>query len=148
MTLKLQKVRGEMTYEVTFSENTMPVCTCQKPQLTGIPCNHVLAVCSKRNLNETQYVSPFYSLQAYTNTWTGEWHSFGNETDWPQYYGPAIRPAPGSINRGRRKHKRIPMVMDIMEGRARVRNKQARRPSKQSRMARNAGMENNPRYFN
>lgn len=124
-----------MKYEVDFSGH-MPVCECQKPQLTGIPCNHVLAVCIKRRLNVKNYVSPYYSLQNYINTWTAVWHGFGNEHNWPLYDGPIIRPDPDNINRGRRKHKRIPMVMDIMEGRSR--SKQVRKASKKSRDARNA----------
>ena len=110
-----------MKYDVIFPQEGMPACSCQKPQFTGIPCNHVLAVCFLRSLNPGQYVSPYYSLQHYINTWSGVFHSFGNERDWPMYTGPIIRPDPYKINMGRRKHKRIPMVMDDMEARSRSR---------------------------
>jgi hypothetical protein len=42
-------------------------CWCQKPQLTGIPYDHLLDVCSFRRLDYTQYVSPYYTIQ-YTLT--------------------------------------------------------------------------------
>ena len=107
----------------------MPICECQKPQLTGIPCNHVLAVCFIRRLQPNDYVSSYYSLQNYINTWSGVFHSFGNERDWPLYEGLIIRPDPTKVNKGTRKHKRIPMEMDRMEaptrrGRGRQQNQE------------------------
>jgi hypothetical protein len=58
-----------------FADN-MPIsgignCWCQKLQLTGIPCDHLLAVCSFRSLDYTQYVSPYYTIKYYMNTWFG-----------------------------------------------------------------------------
>lgn len=145
--MKLQGRRGTKKYEVDLSGD-MPICQCQKPQFTGIPCNHVLAVCSRLKLDEKAFVSPFYSVQNYVNTWTGDWHSFGNENEWPLYHGPVLRPDPSTINRGRRKHKRIPMVMDIMEGRARSRQvRSASKKSRAARNARNAGATPPTRYF-
>ena len=118
-----------MKYDVSFPQEGMPICECQKPQLTGIPCNHVLAVCFIRRLQPNDYVSSYYSLQNYINTWSGVFHSFGNERDWPLYEGPIIRPDPTKVNKGRRKHKRIPMEMDRMEaptrrGRGRQQNQE------------------------
>jgi hypothetical protein len=109
---------------VTFPPGDIPTCVCRKPQLTGIPCDHVLAVLSFRNLDSTQYVSKYYSIDNYINTWSGLFNSYGDKRSWPLYQGPIIRPNPKKINKGRRKHKRIPMVMDEMEGR--IRDSQAR----------------------
>jgi hypothetical protein len=113
-----------MKYEVRFLEGGgIPVCECQKPQFTGIPCNHVLAVCCSRRLNPIQYVSHYYSISNYVNTWSGEFHGFGNVTNWPYDMGaPIIRPDPTKINRGRRKHQRIPNSMDHMDARIRPRS--------------------------
>jgi hypothetical protein len=107
---------SEMKYEVELAMTGIGNCWCQKPQLTGIPCDHLLAVCSFRRLDYTQYVSPYYTIQYYINTWSGHWRSYGNKRDWPIYNGPVIRPDPAKINKGRRRMIRIPMVMDEMEG--------------------------------
>jgi hypothetical protein len=91
-------------------------CWCQKPQLTGISCDHLLVVCTFRRLDYTQYISPYYIIRYYINTWSGHWRSYGNKRDWPMYNGPIIRPYPTKINKGRRRKIRIPIVMDEMEG--------------------------------
>ncbi|XP_078164777.1 uncharacterized protein LOC144559587 [Carex rostrata] len=98
-------VRGEVRYDVTFPPEGMPICVCRRPQLTGISCNHVLAVCFLRRLNPNDYVSPYYSLQNYINTWSGRFNGFGNKWDWSLYNGPIIRPNSDKVNKGRRKHK-------------------------------------------
>ena len=114
-----------MKYEVRFPEGEqgMPVCDCQKPQFTGIPCNHVLAVCCKRHLDPMRYVSHYYSVENYVNTWRGEFHSFGSHRNWIYELGaPKIKPDRNKINKGRRKHKRIPNAMDVMEAQCRPRS--------------------------
>jgi hypothetical protein len=114
-----------MKYEVRFSfgEGEMPICECQKPQFTGIPCDHVIAVCCQLRLNSTNYVSHYYSVENYVNTWRGNFSGYGNAHNWPFDAGaPIIRPDPNKINKGRRKHKRIPNSMDDMEARIRPRN--------------------------
>jgi hypothetical protein len=85
---------------------------CQKPQLTGIPCDHMLAVCSFRKLDYTQYVSPYYTIQYYINTWSGHWRSYSNRWDLSMYNGPIIRLDAAKINKWRRRKIRIPIVMD------------------------------------
>jgi hypothetical protein len=108
---------SEIKYEVELAMMGISNCWCQKPQLTGIPCDHLLAVCSFRRLDYTQYVNPYYIIQYYINTWSGHWRSYGNKQDWPMYNGPVIRPDPVKINKGKRRKIRIPMVMDEMEDR-------------------------------
>jgi hypothetical protein len=106
-----------MKYEVELAMTGIGNCWCQKPQLTGIPCDHLLVVCSFRRLDYTQYVSPYYIIQYYINTWSVHWRSYGNKRDWSIYNGPVIRPNPAKNNKGRRRKIRIPMVMDEMESR-------------------------------
>jgi hypothetical protein len=108
---------GEMKYEVELAMTEIDNYWCQKPQLTGIPCDHLLVVCSFRMLDYTQYVSPYYTIQYYINTWSGHWRSYGNKQDWSMYNGPIIRPNRAKINKDRRKKIRIPIVMDEMEDR-------------------------------
>jgi hypothetical protein len=92
-------------------------CWCQKLQLTSIPCDYLLAVCLFRRLDYTQYVSPYYIIQYYINTWSDHWRSYGNKRDWSMYNSPIIRSDPAKINKGSRRKKRILMVIDEMEGR-------------------------------
>jgi hypothetical protein len=106
-----------MKYEVELAMTGIDNCWCQKPQLTSISCDHLLAVCSFRRLDYTQYVSPYYTIQYYINTWSGHWRNYGYKRDWPIYNGPVIRPDPAKINKERRRKIHIPMVMDEMEGR-------------------------------
>jgi hypothetical protein len=48
------------------------------------------------------YVSLYYSIQYYINTWSGHWRSYGNKRDWLMYNGPIIKPDPVKINKERR----------------------------------------------
>jgi hypothetical protein len=68
-------------------------------------------------LDYTQYVSLYYTIKYYINTWSGHWRSYGNRCDWVMYNGSIIMPDPAKINNGRRRKIRILMVMDEMEGR-------------------------------
>jgi SWIM zinc finger len=70
-----------MKYEVELAMAGIDNCWCQNPQLTGIPCDHLLAVCLFRRLDYTRYVSPYYTIQYYINTWSGHWRSYDNKQD-------------------------------------------------------------------
>jgi hypothetical protein len=105
-----------MKYEVELAMMEISNYWCQKPQLISISCDHLLVVCSFRRLDYTQYVSSYYIIQYYINTWSGHWRSYDNKWDWPMYNSPIIRPDPTKINKGRRRKIRIPMVMDEMKG--------------------------------
>jgi SWIM zinc finger len=106
-----------MKYEVELAMTRIDNCWCQKPQLNGIPCVHLLAVYSFRRLDYTQYVNPYYSIKYYINTWSSHWRSYDNKWDWPMYNDPIIMLDPAKNNKGRRMNICIPMVMDKMEGR-------------------------------
>lgn len=110
-------VRGDFKYKLVMRNNAIPTCECQKPNLTSIPCAHVLAVCKDRNLNENQFIHPYYSSTTLANTWAGQFHPYGNQSEWPTYNGPIIEPDARLIQLGRRRHNRIPMYMDEMQGR-------------------------------
>jgi hypothetical protein len=57
-----------MKYDVELAMMEIDNYWCQKPQLTGISCDHLFVICSFRKLDYTQYISPYYSIQYYTNT--------------------------------------------------------------------------------
>jgi hypothetical protein len=106
-----------MKYEIELAMTEIGNCWCQKPQLTDISRDHLLDVCSLIRLDYTQYVSPYYTIQYYINTWSGHWRSYGNKRDWLMYNGSIIRPDPAKINKEMRRKIHISMVMDEMEGR-------------------------------
>jgi hypothetical protein len=105
-----------MKYEIELAMTEIDNYWCQKSQLTGISCDHLLAVCSFRRLDYTQYVSSYYTIQYYINTWSSHWRSYGNKRDWSMYNGPIIKPDSAKINKGRIRKIHIPMIMDKMEG--------------------------------
>ena len=104
-------------YNVEITGDNSVTCTCQKPQFTGIPCSHVMAVCRKRNLVEEVFVNPLYSLAMMRQTWGHHFHPKQNQCEWPTDDGPIIVPDGNLIRTGRRRHNRIPMMMDDMQGR-------------------------------
>jgi hypothetical protein len=106
-----------MKYEVELTMTWIGNYWYQKSQLTDIPCDHLLVVCSFRRPNYTQYVSLYYTIKYYINTWSGHWRSYDNKRDWSMYNVPIIRTDPAKINKGRRRKIYILMVMDEMEGR-------------------------------
>lgn len=87
------------------------------------------------NFDVDCFVDPFYSVNKLLETWSGKFHGFGNQPEWPKYTGPVIFPDRDLISKGRRRHNRIKMTMDEMEGRSS--GHQARR-STDERNARNA----------
>lgn len=129
----VMNTRRDFKYKVVLQPNATPSCDCLKPNLTGVPCAHVLAVCRHRNLNENELVNLWYSFQALANTWAGQFHPYGNQIERPTFTGPTIVPDHRLINLGRRQHSRIPMYMDEMEGRRL--GHQARRSSRDNNQA-------------
>ncbi|XP_078177055.1 uncharacterized protein LOC144571584 [Carex rostrata] len=100
----------DFRYKVIVRDQAQPQCECLTPNLTGIPCAHVLAVCRLKNLNENDFVHQLYSLRALADTWSGLFHPYGNQCDWPPYTGPTIIPDRHLIKLGRRRK------MDEMHG--------------------------------
>ncbi|KAJ1701064.1 hypothetical protein LUZ63_000843 [Rhynchospora breviuscula] len=132
--------RGEfevhMPYEKDFSEKTwkykvlikhdyqpedpqLPsrrvTCECKKPQLTGIPCAHVVAVCGRYRWEVDDFVDEWYSTENMLKIWSSsDFHCYGDEENWPRYDGPVVFPDRNMINRGRRKKDCNWMWMDAM----------------------------------
>ncbi|KAJ3704999.1 hypothetical protein LUZ61_008704 [Rhynchospora tenuis] len=107
----------ELEEDVIYQEpNVGYTCDCQKPQLTGIPCAHFIAVCREMRWNAYEYVDNRYSVWHQHTIWSKvPFHSYGDESEWPVYNGPTLIPDKDLINRGRRKVIRGEMGMDKME---------------------------------
>ncbi|KAJ3687458.1 hypothetical protein LUZ61_016622 [Rhynchospora tenuis] len=82
-------------------------CSCQKPQLTGIPCSHLLAVCAYRSINADHLVDAAYDARQLLATWTPQFHDPGSPKEWPEYAGVAYSLDFKSIKRGRRRKKDV-----------------------------------------
>jgi hypothetical protein len=100
-----------MKYEVELVMTKIDNCWCKKPQLTDILCDNLLIVCSFKKLDYTHYVSSYYVIQYYINTWSDHWGNYDNRRDWSMYNGLIIRLDPTKINKERRRKIRIPMVI-------------------------------------
>lgn len=78
-------------------------CDCQKPQLTGIPCSHMLSICAFGSFNSDQFVDEAYSVRQLLETWVPQLNPFGSSEDWPEYTGIIYEPNGSNKKRGRRK---------------------------------------------
>ena len=114
---RFEYTRRDFGYKVVIKDNNKVECACQKPQLTGIPCSHFMAVVREMRYDENLYINPLYSVSMLVQTWAAEFGPKGNQCEWPTYEGPTIKPNRKLIKKGRRRHNRIVMEMDRMEGR-------------------------------
>jgi hypothetical protein len=116
---RLEYTRRDFGYKVVVKDNPSKVeCACQKPQLTGIPCSHFMAVVRAMHYDENLYISPFYSISMLAQTWGACFEPKDNQSEWPlEPRAPKIKPDKRLIKKGRRRHDRIPMEMDRMQGR-------------------------------
>ncbi|KAJ1695999.1 hypothetical protein LUZ63_012697 [Rhynchospora breviuscula] len=96
------ETRSKVKHTVRLSHDQRS-CSCQKPQLTGIPCSHLLAVCAYRSINADHLVDAAYDARQLLATWTPQFHNPGNPKEWPEYAGVAYSLDFKSIKRGRRK---------------------------------------------
>jgi hypothetical protein len=58
----------KLKYIIHIEEDMMSKCTCLKPNLTGIPCFHILTVIKIKKIELNQFICPFYSSQTLLNT--------------------------------------------------------------------------------
>jgi hypothetical protein len=77
-------------YTVHIQEDMTLKYTCLKPNLTGIPCSHILAVIRVRKFELNRFICLFYSAQTLLNTWSGRFYPYPNQIDWPESNGPRI----------------------------------------------------------
>jgi hypothetical protein len=110
-----QKLKGGRRHTVRIIRPP-GVCTCQKPQLTGIPCSHVLACCAHSSIDSNGYVAPYYLAEELMKSWAPEFEPFGNSDTWPEYSRHKLVPDPTLyiVKKGRRQHIRIRNDMDQM----------------------------------
>jgi SWIM zinc finger len=54
-------------------------CDCQKPQLTGIPCYHVIAVCQHKKFDVHGFIDERYNTTHLLNTRSGQFNYYGDQ---------------------------------------------------------------------
>ncbi|XP_062218620.1 uncharacterized protein LOC133918660 [Phragmites australis] len=90
-------------------------CTCNKPKLHHIPCSHVLAACRDIGGNDgSQYVSPYFTIDALRSTWLPKMRSFNIGTNYKSIEGPKWVPYPRArrTDPGRPRSTRLQGDMD------------------------------------
>ncbi|KAJ3688004.1 hypothetical protein LUZ61_017168 [Rhynchospora tenuis] len=98
------ETRTEVKHTVRVGDDQRSCCSCQKPQLTGIPCSHLLAFCAFRSVNANYLVDSAYGARRLLATWAPQFHPPPSSPDeWPDYMGVAYSPVCKMSKRGRRK---------------------------------------------
>ncbi|KAI0519272.1 hypothetical protein KFK09_006714 [Dendrobium nobile] len=60
-------------------------CTCKRPQLYHVPCVHVIAVAGYRRWNHNSFVSQYFTLNSYRETYSGLFHVLPPKEVWPNF---------------------------------------------------------------
>ena len=111
--LEANRTRGEKKHKVILN---VPggTCSCQKPQLTGIPCSHLLAACANAGIDSNQYVTGWHDARNFMATWAPEFAPFDDYEEWPRNPGLTLVPHPAlyGVKKGRRQRIRIRTEMD------------------------------------
>uniref|UniRef100_A0A8R7QPE3 SWIM-type domain-containing protein n=1 Tax=Triticum urartu TaxID=4572 RepID=A0A8R7QPE3_TRIUA len=78
-----------MTYIV---ELNLLACSCQRWQLTGIPCSHSIACLRSERIKPDQMVNNCYSLNSYMQAYGANIMPLRDQTEWQQVNGPTVLP--------------------------------------------------------
>ena len=94
---------------------------CERPSKYHWPCSHLMTAARSRNLqvsdgNRVQLHQ--FNLEATRLTWAPRFHPFLDQSQWPEYDGPNIKPDPTLmiVTKGRRRQKRFRGDMDDLGG--------------------------------
>ncbi|KAG8386634.1 hypothetical protein BUALT_Bualt03G0168900 [Buddleja alternifolia] len=93
-------------------------CSCQKWQIFGFPCSHVMAACQYCSLDYKVFVQNWYSITTYKMTWDPVFHPIPDRAYWPLARETTFLPS-GSMKRkakSRPRSTRFRNEMDIREG--------------------------------
>jgi hypothetical protein len=109
--------RQDHSYRIVVNPGQRPKYKCRKSQNTYIACSHILAACAARNYDPNEFTDRYYTVSALQYTWEGRFEVFGRTDDWSSYEGDKILPDRKVAKRERRKSKRLPITMNVLEGR-------------------------------
>ena len=74
--------------------NFLRTCTCRRWDLTGIPCQHALAVMREEGLKVEDYVDDFYSLAKYKKAYAETINPINGQNMWVKTIGDQIHEPP------------------------------------------------------
>jgi len=105
---------GGRAFEVSLRTHT---CSCQRPSKYHWPCSHLMTAANTRNVNVSDGLTVRlhqFTLEASSLTWAGRFNPYLDQSQWPEYHGPEIRPDPNLMvpTKGRRRSKRYRNDMD------------------------------------
>ena len=96
-------------------------CQCERPSKYHWPCSHLITAAKARNIHvcdgKTMRMQEFH-VEATRLTWAPRFHPFLDQSQWPEYHGPHIKPDPllKVETKGRRRTKRFRGDMDDLAG--------------------------------
>ena len=69
-------------------------CTCALPQLSHMPCSHMITACRIRRVDyhSEKYLSPIYAKSAVLRTWAARYEPILDPSEWPPFNGPDYVP--------------------------------------------------------
>ena len=91
---------GEHTVHEVLVNHARKHCTCSCgiPQLEGLVCSHVIAVCRKINIEHYDYCHDFYLMEAFRRTYREVLPVILDRRYWPSVRGPILLP-PDEVRR-------------------------------------------------
>ncbi|KAL6560408.1 hypothetical protein OROGR_003967 [Orobanche gracilis] len=112
--------KGNNVQIVKLKEN---FCSCQKWQIMGFPCSHVMAACQSCCLDYTTLVQKWYSITTYEMSWKPQFHPIPDQAYWPAPGEMILVPCDSMkrTKKGRPKSTRLHNEMDVRESRGSVR---------------------------
>ncbi|KAF9603658.1 hypothetical protein IFM89_037317 [Coptis chinensis] len=115
-------------------------CDCQKWQLGGIVCVHVIDVLYPRRMSWTEYCSSFYHVRSYLLSYSGNIKPMRDMKEWPKPTDPnkIVRPPPFERGSRRPRKQRIgeEYDKDIRRGKSKRRKMTCTRCKKQGHNSR------------
>jgi hypothetical protein len=72
----------------------------------------VIVVCQHRNFDVYDFIDERYNIAHLLNTWSGQFHCYGDQQVWSPYLGETKLPNKELIKIGRRVKVRCQLVMD------------------------------------
>ncbi|XP_027158043.1 uncharacterized protein LOC113759665 [Coffea eugenioides] len=111
----INKRKGARVQVVKLNEKH---CSCQRWQIFGFPCSHVIAVCQYCSLDYKALVQNWYSPSTYGRTWAPLFHPIPGKSYWPPEEDIVLIPRDvmKRTTKGRPKSTRLHNEMDAREG--------------------------------
>ncbi|KAL0914358.1 hypothetical protein M5K25_014702 [Dendrobium thyrsiflorum] len=72
-------------FKVEIGSSRTFICSCHKPQLYHMPCQHAIVVAGARRWDYSTFVSPYYSIKLYQRSYANMFHVIPEKVYWPPF---------------------------------------------------------------